>query len=65
MGGLFGGKSKVVQPPPVPPPPPVPVVQEEAEEFALKEKRGRSGFEQTFLTGNLIPKPTGKKKTLG
>ena len=51
MGGLLGGTSKAVQPPPVPPPPPVPVVQEEAEEFALQEKAGRSGFEQTFLTG--------------
>ncbi len=69
MGGFLGigGKSKPkeVQAPPVPPPPPVPVVQEEAEEFALQEKRGRSGFEQTFLTGSLTPKSTGKKKLLG
>ncbi len=65
MGGLFGGKPKPVEAPPLPPPPPVPVVQEEAEEFALKEKVGRSGFEQTFLTGSLTPKPTGKKRTLG
>ncbi|GAF78492.1 unnamed protein product [marine sediment metagenome] len=65
MGGLLGGKPKEVKPPPVPPPPPVPEVQEEAEEFALKEKRGRSGFEQTFLTGSLTPKTTGKKKRLG
>ncbi|KKL68438.1 hypothetical protein LCGC14_2124940 [marine sediment metagenome] len=64
MGGLFD-TPKAVQPPPVPPPPPVPVVQEEAEEFALQEKAGRSGFEQTFLTGSLKPTPTGKKKKLG
>ena len=66
MGGLLdGSKPKEVKPPPVPPPLPIPEVQEEAEEFALKEKKGRSGFEQTFLTGSLKPKPTGKKRKLG
>ncbi len=66
MGGLFSPpKSEPIKAPPVPPPLPIPEVQEEAEEFALKEKVGRSGFEQTFLTGSLTPKSTGKKKTLG
>ena len=66
MGGLLGGsKPKEVKAPPVPPPPPIPVVSDEAEEFAIKEQRKRSGFEQTFLTGSLTPKPTGKKRTLG
>ena len=66
MGGLFGGgKPKVVKPPPVPDPPPVPVVSSEAEEFTLAEQRKRSGISKTFLTGNLTPKSTGKKKTLG
>lgn len=64
MGGLFS-KPKVVKPPPVPPPLPVPVVGEEPEEQVIRESRGRSGFEQTFLTGNLTPKPTGRKRTLG
>ncbi len=65
MGGLFGGKPKTIKPPPVPDPPPVPTVTDEAEEFALKEERKRSGIESTFLTGNLRPKPTGKKKRFG
>ncbi len=64
MGGLFD-KPKVVKTPPVPPPPPIPVVQDEAAEFEVKEQARRSGFQQTFLTGNLIPKSTGKKRFLG
>ena len=65
MGGIFGGKPKKVKPPPVPAPPPVPVVSDESEEFAIKEQRKRSGISKTFLTGNLTPKSTGKKTTLG
>ncbi len=65
MSGLFGGAPEPVKPPPVPDPPPVPVVSDEAEEFQAKEIRKRSGFKQTFLTGNLTPKTTGKKKVLG
>lgn len=64
MGGLFGGKPKEIKAPPVPPPPAIPVVQDEAAEFAVKEQARKSGFQQTFLTGNLTPKPTGKKKLL-
>ncbi len=65
MGGLFGDKPKVVQPPPVPPPPPVPVVSDEAEKAEIAKLRKRSGARQTFLTGNLTPRSTGKKTTLG
>jgi len=65
MGGLFGDKPKEVKPPPVPDPPPVPVVSSEAEEFAAKEERRKSGISKTFLTGNLTPKSTGKKQLLG
>ena len=65
MGGLLGGGAKEVKAPPVPDPPPVPVVSDESEEFELQKLRQRSGFEQTFLTGNLTPKSTGKKRTLG
>jgi len=65
MGGLFGGKPKEVKPPPVPDPPPVPVVSDEAEEFAIREQQKRSGASKAFLVGNLTPKSTGRKKTLG
>ena len=65
MGGLLGGKAKVVKPPPVPDPPPVPVVSDEAEEFSLAEQKRASGIGKTFLTGNLTPKSTEKRKTLG
>jgi hypothetical protein len=64
MGGLFS-KPKTVKAPPVPPPPPVPVVSGEAEEFAAREERKKSGIAKTFITGNLTPKSTGKKTTLG
>jgi len=64
MGGLVS-KPKTVKPPPVPEPPPVPTVQDEAEEFAIREEQRRSGLSKTFLTGNLKPQPTGKKTTLG
>ena len=65
MSGLFGGEPKIITPPPVPDPPPVPVVSDEAEEFAIREQRKKSGFQDTFLTGSLTPKPTTKKKLLG
>ena len=65
MGGLLGGKPKKITPPPVPDPSVVPVVSSEAEDFAAREQRKRSGFRQTFLTGSLTPKSTGKKTTLG
>ena len=65
MGGLFGGGASEVKAPPVPDPPPIPTVQDEAEEFAIKEERKKSGVSKTFLTGNLSPTSTGKKKTLG
>ena len=65
MGGLFGGSPKKVTPPPVPDPPPVPVVSDEADEFEIKEQQKKSGASKAFLTGNLSPKDTGKKKVLG
>ena len=65
MGSVFGGKPKEVKPPPVPDPPPVPVVTDEAEEFAQQAERRKSGRAKTFLTGNLSPRDTGKKTTLG
>ena len=64
MGGVLS-KPKEIKPPPVPEPPPVPTVSDEAEEFAVREERKRSGLSKTFLTGNLTPKSTGKKTTLG
>lgn len=64
MGSVFD-KPEPIEAPPVPEPPPVPTVQSEAEEFAVKQERQRSGRAKTFLTGNLAPKSTGKKTTLG
>ena len=64
MSGLFG-KTPEVKAPPVPDPPPVPVVSSEQEEFTAREERRKSGLSKTFLTGNLTPKSTGKKTTLG
>jgi hypothetical protein len=61
----MSGSVPEVKPPPVPDPPPIPVVQDEAEEFALKEEGSKSGFKDTFLTGNLSPRDTGRKKFLG
>ncbi len=67
MSGLLGGAPDIepIKPPPVPDPPPIPVVSDEAGDFAAKEQRRRSGFRQTFLTGSLTPKSTGKKTTFG
>ena len=66
MGGILGGsKPKEVKPPPVPDPPPVPVVSDEAEKFTAREERRKSSIAKTFITGNLSPKSTGKKTTLG
>ena len=64
MGGLLD-KPKTIKPPPVPDPPAIPVVSDEAEEAEIQKLRQRSGFEQTFLTGNLTPRSTGKKRVLG
>lgn len=61
MGGLFG-RPKVVKPPKPPPPPALPDVGAEPEEIA-RRKRPR-GRRETFLTGDLIPIDTGKKKGL-
>ena len=63
MGSLFGG-GKTVKAPPVPEPPPVPIASDEAEDFAAKEQQKKSGASKTFLTGNLTPKYTGKKRSL-
>jgi hypothetical protein len=65
MSGLLGDTPEAIKAPAVPEPPPVPVVQDEAEEFALREEKKKSGFQSTFLTGNLTPKSTGKKSLLG
>ena len=63
MGGLIGGKPKVVKAPPVPPPPPIPTVGEEVGEQARKKRpRGRR---ETFLTGDLIPQQGLGKSLLG
>jgi hypothetical protein len=65
MGSIFGGTPDPIEAPPVPEPAPIPVVQDEAQEFAVQEERARSGISKTFLTGNLSPSSTGKKKKFG
>ncbi len=67
MGDIFGGgsKPKTVKPPPVPDPPAIPVVSDEQEELEIQKLRQRSGVSRTFITGNLTPRSTGKKRTLG
>ena len=62
MGGLFD-KPKVVKPPSPTPPPPIPTVGEEVGDRARrKAPRGRR---DTFLTGDLVPEDTDKKKFFG
>jgi len=61
MGGLFP-EPKVTKALPVSPPAAIPDVGEEPEEIARRKwPRGRR---ETFLTGDLIPMETGKKKGL-
>ena len=63
MGDAIGGKP--VKAPPVPEPEALPIVSDEAEDFTMKQAVANSGYAGTILTGNLTPKSTGKKKTLG
>ena len=65
MSGLLGGGPEEIKAPKVPDPAPIPVVDDSAADFALKEEKKKSGFQSTFLTGNLTPKSTGKKTLLG
>ena len=62
MGGVF---KKAPEAPDPPAPAAIPDKTDDAEEFALKEERRRSGSAKTFLTGNVAPKSTGRKTTLG
>ncbi len=62
MSGLFGGSPKVVKSEPPKPVPPIPTAGVEASEQA-KKKRPR-GRQETFLTGDLVPEIT-KKRRLG
>ncbi len=63
--GIFGSlleSPEVVKPEPPKPVPPIPTVSEEVSEQARKRRpRGRR---ETFLTGDLIPETT-KKRRLG
>lgn len=62
MGGLFSSP-KVTKAPAVQPPVAIPDIGEEPSEFARRRRpRGRR---ETFLTGDLVPSETGKKKVLG
>ena len=63
MGGLFGDKPKPIIAPQVPPPPVIPDVGEEAGDQA--RRRRPKGRAETFITGDLTPDVTNKKKLLG
>lgn len=54
-------------PPKPPATPPMPTAEQagQAGEAEMRKQRRRQGFESTFLTGNLTPKPTSKKTYLG
>ena len=63
MGGIFSSP-KSVKPPPVKvvePPPTIDTAQQAATQV---RKRGKTGRQATFLTGDLIPE-TSKKSVLG
>jgi hypothetical protein len=66
-GGLFNPKTpKAIVPPEPPDPAAVPTVEGDiASDFEIKGERARSGLSKTFLTGNLSPSATGKKKKFG
>ena len=57
-------KAKTVKTPEVPDPPVIPEAGEEAGDLERKNIY-RGGKSKTFLTGELEPMPTGKKKLLG
>jgi len=61
------GKPKTPKAPPPPPPVAPAAIQDvsKAPEEAVKTQRRKSGYQKTVLTGNLTPKMTGKKTTLG
>jgi hypothetical protein len=58
-------KVAIHHPPPTPPPQAIPTTDENTGDFAMKEELKKSGYAKTILTGNLVPKSTGKKTTLG
>lgn len=63
---IMGGSPPKIKPPPPPAdpgPPPTPDLPG-IEKQAARERRGRSGFAETFLTGALIPELT-RKTVLG
>jgi hypothetical protein len=62
MSFLFPKAPKM---PAVPPPPPIPQAGTSAMDLAQQQAQQRAGFQKTILTGDLEPKPTGKKKLLG
>ena len=64
MSGLFS-KPKTVKAPSVPAPIPLPEVSEETGEEAMRKAVKRSGRNKTIITGNLVPKSTGRKTVLG
>lgn len=63
MGGILGGGKKV-KAPVAKKVEPLPEITTEAEDAALQKAAGGGGFADAVITGNLIPKSTGKKRIL-
>jgi hypothetical protein len=64
MGKIFS-KPKAVKAPAPPPPEAIPQEAEQAGDSEAKKVRKQFGYERQILAGNLAPKSTGKKTTLG
>lgn len=66
MGGIFKSPSKPKLPP-VPAPAPMPVEKAEiiGEEETRRAAARRRGWQETILTGDLVPVSAGKKTRLG
>jgi len=58
-------KPKVVKAPPVAAPAATPQETEQAGDTESKKVRRQMGYQRQILTGNLAPKSTGLKTTLG
>jgi hypothetical protein len=62
---IFMSKPKAVKPPPVPSPQAVPTTAPETGDEEAKKVRRASGYQKQIMAGNLTPKSTGLKTTLG
>ena len=64
MSGAFDEPEKITAPA-VSDPEPLPTVEDDVGDEVAKQEQKKSGANKAFVTGNLTPKSTGKKKFLG